>query len=598
MTALALAWPSELLVPACCLLIGCVVVSVVARRAGAPRTTVGLAELGAALLAVGVLGGVGVLPTGLGDRAGLVALLAVLPLASLWVPTGPPRLAGLVAVPVLVAVGVVLAATGAGRFVDVAELVVALVVVAAVWFRFERGDGRASGPVRDRLRWVALGLTVAMVCSIPLGFTVRGGPLVVLAGCLVVLVVPAAVVCAYVVPSRVDARALAGRTVGLLVTVVLAFAVWSGVVAGLQVLGVDTRPTWVGAGVAAAVAVGFASARRLVDTTVDLLLFGERLDPVRAASRFATELEAADDPVAVLRALRDVLGLPSAVVRDEAGQVVIGSGDAGAGPTYELPLSAAGVGVGALVLGLRPGESRPAARDRPVLRIVVPALAQLVRARGLADALAASRGRVIEAVEEDRDRLRRDLHDGLGPSLTGIAYAADAARNLLPADPARSAAVLEDLRTDATAAIGEVRRLVDGLRPAVLDELGLVAALRRHCLQLRSRGGRPVEVALDADEPLDGLGPAAELAVYRIVTEALTNVVRHSRADHAAVRIGSGPTGVDVTVHDGGGPGAAWTPGGGLRSIRERVDQLGGRLEAGPGPDGGCVRVWLPAAAG
>jgi two-component system NarL family sensor kinase len=486
--------------------------------------------------------------------------------------------------------------TADDRLRDVAGLVVPLTVVGGLWWRFERGVERAPGRARDRLRWVALGCVVMVLLAIPVAFAAGDGLLPVLATCLVVLVVPLAVVLAYTAPEGLEVRLVAARTVGLVITVVVAVAAWSGTLAGLTLVGVDTARPGVAALAAAGVAVGFAPVRRLVDRTVDLLLFGDRLDPVQAASRFAAELAAADDPVAVLRALRSVLGVPSAAVRDDAGTVLISSGPSPQpGLTYALPLNAAGGSVGDLVLGLRPGDTGPSSRDRPVLRIVVPALAQLVRARGLAEALERSRARVIEAVEDDRNRLRRDLHDGLGPALTGLAYAADAALNLLPEQPDRAAGVLTDLRADTTEAIGEVRRLVDGLRPAVLDDLGLAAALRHHAQQLRSRGGGLVTVRLDVAEPLTGLGAATELAVFRIVTEALTNVARHSGADRASVSVRLGPDGLDVAVEDPGGrAGADWTPGGGLRSMRDRVDQLGGRLEAGGRPEGGSVRVWLP----
>lgn len=600
MTALVAAWPPDLLVPALCLVVASALVAVLAARHGASPWTVGLAGLVALLLATGALGGAGVLPAGLGDRAALAAVAVAAPLACLWVPDAPPRRLAVVVVPVVLLVGGAAAVTAADGLRDVAGLMVPLTVIGGLWWRFERGAERAPGRARDRLRWVALGCAVTVLLAIPVAFARGTGLLVVLASCLVVLVVPLAVVLAYAAPAGVEVRLVAARTVGLVITVVVAVAAWSGVVAGLTLVGVDTTRPGVAALVAAGVAVGFAPVRRLVDRTVDLLLFGDRLDPVQAASRFATELAAADDPVAVLRALRSVLGVPSAAVRDDAGTVLISSGEAQQSElTYALPLNAAGGSVGDLVLGLRPGDTGPSSRDQPVLRIVVPALAQLVRARGLAEALESSRARVIDAVEEDRDRLRRDLHDGLGPALTGVAYAADAALNLLPHQPDRAAAVLADLRADTTEAIGEVRRLVDGLRPAVLDDLGLAAALRHHAQQLRSRGGCLVTVALDLAEPLTGLGPAVELAVFRIVTEALTNVARHSGADRASVSVRLGPDGLDVAVLDpGGSGGAGWTPGGGLRSMRDRVDQLGGRFEAGGRPDGGSVRVWLPLPPG
>lgn len=599
MTTLAVGWPAGVLVPALCLLAAVVTVAVVAARSGAPRTTVALFVLGAVLLAAAVLGGIGLLPVGVADRAGAGALLVALPLACLWVPHAPPRGLQVVAGTVTFLVGGGAAASGSATLTGVAELIVPLTVSAGLWWRFERGVERKPGRARDRLRWVALGVAVTVVLAIPVGFVPTDSPLGVLSACLVVLVVPAAVVCAYRVPAGVDGRLVVARATGLVISVVVALAVWSGIIAGLSVAGVDPGLPGVAALVAAGVAVGFSPVRRRLDRTVDLLLFGDRPDPVRAASRFAAELADADDPVAVLRALREVLDVDAAAVHDDTGQVLIRSGDPSTGLTYALPLNAAGASVGALVLGLRPGETGPSSRDRPVLRIVVPALAQLVRAQGLAQALEASRARVVEAVEEDRDRLRRDLHDGLGPALTGIAYAADAARNLVPTDPERAGAVLEDLRADASVAIGEVRRLVDGLRPAVLDELGLAAALRRHCRQLRGRDGEPVQVGLDLTEPLVGLGPATELAVFRIVTEALTNVARHSGADRAAVCVRVTPGALEVAVLDPGRcDGSTWEAGGGLRSMAERVDQLGGRLEVGGRPEGGCVRVWLPAYGG
>jgi signal transduction histidine kinase len=592
-------WTGPELVWALCLALGVVTTAAVACRSGASRPTVTLLLLGAALLAAGLLGSLGVLPAAVADPAALGAVVVVLPLACLWVPDPPPRALALVAVPVIVVLGGAAAVSGNPTLLGTAALVVPLVVASGVWWRFERGAEREPGLARDRLRWVALGVAVTVVLSIPLGFVRTDGFLVVLGGGLLVLVLPAAVVCAYRVPAGVDVRLVVARAAGLVISVVVAFAVWSGVVAGLSIAGVDTSRPGIAALVAAGVAVGFTPVRRLVDRTVDLLLFGDRPDPVRAASHFATELADADDPVAVLRALREVLDVPSAAVRDEAGRAVLSSGDTPAGPTYALPLTAAGEPVGALVLGLRDGDAGPSSRDRPVLRIVVPALAQLVRAQGLAQELQASRARVVEAVEEDRDRLRRELHDGLGPALTGVAYAADAVRNLLATDAVRAAEVLEDLRADATDAIGEVRRLVDGLRPVVLDDLGLPAALRRHCLQLRSRGGEPVQVSLDLDDPLTGLGPATELAVFRIVTEALTNVARHAGVDRAAVRVRLASGHLEVVVGDPGRTdGPVWTAGGGLRSMRERVDQLGGQLEVGSGPDGGRVRVLLPTYGG
>jgi signal transduction histidine kinase len=151
------------------------------------------------------------------------------------------------------------------------------------------------------------------------------------------------------------------------------------------------------------------------------------------------------------------------------------------------------------------------------------------------------------------------------------------------------------LRADTRTAIGDVRRLVDDLRPPALDELGLVGALRQRADQLSFRAdGATIHVAVSANG-LPTLPAALEVAAYRIATEALTNVVRHSRATSAllALRCGSD---LEIEVTDDGPPNGAWDPGVGLQAMRERAAELGGSFKAGPTPTGGLVRASFPLA--
>ena len=189
--------------------------------------------------------------------------------------------------------------------------------------------------------------------------------------------------------------------------------------------------------------------------------------------------------------------------------------------------------------------------------------------------------------------MRRDLHDGLGPVLTGIAFRADAAGNVLHDDPERAEVLLRELRASASDAIGDVRRLVYDLRPPALDELGLVGALRRHAQQLD--GGRPT-VAVHAPEPLPPLRAAVEVAAYRIAVEALINAVRHAGANHVDVHVSCccSPEGLTLAVTDDGPGDREWVAGVGLTSMRERVAELGGTLTAGPAGSGGRVSARLP----
>jgi signal transduction histidine kinase len=327
---------------------------------------------------------------------------------------------------------------------------------------------------------------------------------------------------------------------------------------------------------------------------IDRLLFGERREPLDAASRVGARL--GDDPVLALRALREALALPYAALLDGAGGTVAVTGT----PITEVlthPLAPGRPELGRLEVGLRPGEVALPARDRDVLTVLGPALAQLMHARTLGAQLQASRAEVVAVVEEERRRLRRDLHDGLGPRLTGVAYTADAARNLLHDDPERTLELLAGLRAEAGHAIVEVRRLVDGLRPAALDQVGLVQALRQHAGTLRGHDGEPLTVVVEAQEPLPALGAAVEVTAYRIVVEALTNAARHSGARHCRVCLRPSSTRLLVEVTDDGGPGRPWVPGVGLTSMRERAELLGGSFSASAEPGGGRVCVQLPAAA-
>jgi two-component system, NarL family, sensor kinase len=212
----------------------------------------------------------------------------------------------------------------------------------------------------------------------------------------------------------------------------------------------------------------------------------------------------------------------------------------------------------------------------------------------LSQELQRSRERLVAAREEERRRLRRDLHDGLGPVLTAVTLKADAARSALATAPDRADGLLVDLRSDAKQAIGDLRRVVEDLRPAALDELGLLGALRQQVDRFSRQG---LSITLQAPPTLPVLPAAVEVAAYRITTEALTNITRHAHAHQVAITIA-----VDgdlcLSVEDDGAAGTAngdgWRPGLGLQSMVERAVELGGTLQAGPTQSGGRVEARLP----
>jgi signal transduction histidine kinase len=267
---------------------------------------------------------------------------------------------------------------------------------------------------------------------------------------------------------------------------------------------------------------------------------------------------------------------------------------AAAGGTATVPLRTGSAQVGELVVALPADQLRLAPATASVLALVAAPLTQAVHAVRLGEQLQESRRAAVVALEEERRRMRRDLHDGLGPILTGIAYSADAAANLVHCDPDQTVDLLRHLRADAGEAIAEIRRIVEGLRPRALDELGLAAAIGQHVGRLRAADGRALRVVVSAPEDLGELPAASEVVAYRVAVEAVTNVARHAGVDSADVVLRREGGTLAVTVRDPGCSEGPWTPGVGLRSMRERVEQIGGTLDVSAGPDGATVTAVLP----
>ena len=210
--------------------------------------------------------------------------------------------------------------------------------------------------------------------------------------------------------------------------------------------------------------------------------------------------------------------------------------------------------------------------------------------------------RLVTAVEEERRRLRRDLHDGLGPALASLGLKVAAAKQLLRRDPDSVESLLDQVIQQNQETVSEVRRLVYGLRPPVLDERGLAEAIRSHVLNGQSSG-----LQIEVGELPNGLPPlpaAVEVAAYRIALEALTNVIRHAQAKRCVIRFtlnqnGSNPILELEILDDGIGLPHHLQAGVGLRSMRERAEELGGSyvIESLTGK-GTSVCVKLPLIVG
>ncbi len=332
---------------------------------------------------------------------------------------------------------------------------------------------------------------------------------------------------------------------------------------------------------------------------VDRLVLGERADPLTLVDRVGAGLEVEhDDPVAsMLEAVASAAGTSFAVVRDLHEGVVAKVGEV-AGATLDLPLRNRGVQLGTLTIGPRRGATGVIEQDARLVTALAPHLAVVVRTARLAEELARERTRVTTATLAERDRLRRDLHDGLGPSLAGIALGLQAASAAHRIDPDAVPALLERTRAEAEVAVREIRRVLDGLRPTSLDLHGLEGAVRDTALSLGM--GRPGGPAFDlTTDALPLLPPQIEEAAFRIVAESLTNVARHSAAVHCAVRLNQANGDLRVRVFDDGrglSPGAG--SGHGLDSMRQRAADVGGSLLVeGASPHGTLVTAVLPLEA-
>jgi two-component system NarL family sensor kinase len=324
----------------------------------------------------------------------------------------------------------------------------------------------------------------------------------------------------------------------------------------------------------------YAFLRRRIEQWV----YGYRSDPAAALRRLSASVEAAD-PLHVVETITESVADALKVEHVRVEPPV----PTGTPREARVPLVHRGVRIGDLVVEVPAGRTLSAA-DTALLHDLARQAAVTVRAARLAAELQASRSRIVTAREEERKRLRRDLHDGLGPSLAGILLKLQAAQSRR--DAAERNAILDEIREETRAAITEVRRVVDDLRPPAIDEVGLLGAIRQRAESLTSEALVYEVVGPDGLPPLPA---AVEVAAFRIASEAMTNVARHSGASRCRIEVELDVI-LGLTVTDNGrgsagptGRGVGWT------SMTERAAELGGSCTISSRADGGVVvRAVLP----
>ena len=415
---------------------------------------------------------------------------------------------------------------------------------------------------------------------------------------VVLLPVPIAIAFAVLGHGLYDLRHAAHET--------LLWLAMSGTVVGIYALLVtaavalvpDHHGWWPAAAAAAVAALLLIPLRETLQRAVNRIIYGRWHEPYEVLASLGERLEAAADVDRLLDAavteLTTGLDLREVSVRGLDGQAITGAA-AAPSPSTSIALQAYGTTVGSM--NYRPPDRQLSTAEQRLIRDLARQLGGALHARLLRDDLQRARERLVLAREEERRRLRRELHDGIGPALAGLTLKTETARALLPPGTDGASQQLQGLSEEIRRTVLDVRRVVEGLRPPALDELGLAGA----CAQAIERLTAAADITASMDTPgdLPALPAAVEVAAYRIVVEAVTNTIRHAQAHRCRASLTLTPTGLSITVTDDGTglTTANGHHGNGLAIMRERAEELGGTVTITDATPGVKVEAHLPAAA-
>ncbi|MBK9121897.1 MAG: GAF domain-containing sensor histidine kinase [Chloroflexi bacterium] len=495
---------------------------------------------------------------------------------------------------------------------DQAERTGIMLTMAVLWTgviaQIYRYRTTSSQEARQQTKWLLFGLLLVVIVNfvwviafqfLPQGEDDAAGSRVLFntLGFLVLMTGPLSIAMALtfgILRYRLwDIDLLINRTLVYALLTVVVVVLYAAVVTVLSQVtrGDNTLPAFAAAG---AIAVSFHTIRERIQRAINRLMFGQRDEPQAVLLELSNQLRAAVLPKDLLESsvntVARTLRVPYVAIATQRGeahsmQTAFGQDRT---PKHAFPLIHQNEVVGELVVGQRsPGEPLNRA-DRAVLEGIAQQLGAVVYAVRLQADLQAARERLVLTREEERRRIRRDLHDGLGPALASLPLKIDAAIDLMEQERPTSVRLLDDVKRQSQQLVADVRSVVHDLRPPSLDELGLVEALRAGLAQLGAQSGGPT-FSLDADRLPDVLSAAAEVATYRIALEAATNALKHANARHCWITLGvTGANRLAITIEDDGiGMPATIVPNVGLRSMRERAEELGGTFQIEAGGRGG-----------
>jgi signal transduction histidine kinase len=484
--------------------------------------------------------------------------------------------------------------------------------VAAQIYRYVRVSNAIE---RQQTKWVMYGLTIGMggylvirILSLlipdPMGSGLPPSLGLVIVSTFFILLIPISITIAVIRYRLWDINPIINRTLvyGALSFLTITFYVLT--VGGFALYFRNNETNIVISFIATGiVAILFEPLRQRLQRAVNRFMYGERDDPATVLIHLSQRLDSALAPDSVLQTIVETLAqtlrLPYAAISlldDTHAPRFISTSNLPPSELISLPLAYQTERVGELILAPRAvGESFSPA-DMKLINIIAQQAGIAAYTVRLNNDLRHSREKLVTAQEEERRRLRRDLHDGVGPTLASLSQRLDTAADLVESDPQASVKLLKDLKGQVKNTVAEIRRLVYALRPPVLDEFGLVTAIREHVAPYSGPNG--LQITFDITEPMPPLPAAVEVAAYRIALEAFTNIINHAEAKSCHIQLKVNAESLLLEISDDGrGISSKNHNGVGLTSMRERAAELGGEYSIDNLSTGGTrVRAELPIA--
>lgn len=459
---------------------------------------------------------------------------------------------------------------------------------------------------RAAVRWVVIPFTLLMFAYLGLGklpAAITGHPLIPWMWfrglfILVLAAMTVAVVRNHLFEVQIVVRRWGLRIIALVSATASVLVLWR-----LMVMPRTQPADWLVAAAAGALIAGLCVTIALLNRVLERRLFGARADSdvmIAALSPRTTPVVTDEGGLtAALDALRQALRLACVHLDVTMPGMMPLSLSRGASrpPDRVIPLYAGKVHVGQLSLAVRPGLEPLGRADERLLEALSHVLASSAYNLGLQQALRKALAQAVTAREEERRRIRREIHDGIGPLLAAALLRTESAMDLPSGSPSQieSLQKLHDLQKTA---LIDIRSLLEGLRPPALDHGGLLSALQQHAkLSAGMTAPNSPAVSFEVSGDLSILPAAVEVGAYRIAQEAISNATKHAGAQRIAVRMRRTDTGLTVEVEDDGiGAVADTNPRGvGLASMTERATELGGWCTNGHSSNGGTrIKAWLP----